>query len=42
MPNHIIELAGGENIFKDIQKKQAWVRVFFCWRSVREGFLRPG
>ncbi|NJM23355.1 MAG: hypothetical protein HC907_34320 [Richelia sp. SM1_7_0] len=23
MPNHIIDLAGGENIFKDIQKKEA-------------------
>ncbi|WP_339381284.1 ABC transporter substrate-binding protein [Brasilonema sp. UFV-L1] len=32
MPNHIIELAGGENIFKDIQKKEAWVRV--NWEDV--------
>ncbi|WP_414574891.1 ABC transporter substrate-binding protein [Anabaena sp. CCY 9402-a] len=32
MPNHIIELAGGENIFKDIQKKQAWVTV--NWEDV--------
>ncbi|MDZ8034023.1 ABC transporter substrate-binding protein [Nostoc sp. DedSLP04] len=32
MPNHIIELAGGENIFKDIQKKEAWVTV--NWEDV--------
>jgi len=32
MPNHIIELAGGENIFKDIQKKEAWVKV--NWEDV--------
>jgi iron complex transport system substrate-binding protein len=32
MPNYIIELAGGENIFKDIQKKQAWVTV--NWEDV--------
>ncbi|PLZ95019.1 ABC transporter substrate-binding protein [Fischerella thermalis CCMEE 5268] len=32
MPNHMIELAGGENIFKDIQKKEAWVTV--NWEDV--------
>jgi iron complex transport system substrate-binding protein len=32
MPNHIIELAGGENIFKDISKKQSWVTV--NWEDV--------
>ncbi|NJR14797.1 MAG: ABC transporter substrate-binding protein [Calothrix sp. CSU_2_0] len=32
MPNHIIELAGGENIFKDITKKEAWVTV--NWEDV--------
>jgi iron complex transport system substrate-binding protein len=32
MPNRIIELAGGENIFKDIQKKEAWVTV--NWEEV--------
>ncbi|MBD2300900.1 ABC transporter substrate-binding protein [Nostoc sp. FACHB-190] len=32
MPNHIIELAGGENIFKDIQEKKAWVTV--NWEDV--------
>ncbi|NMF64893.1 ABC transporter substrate-binding protein [Brasilonema octagenarum] len=32
MPNHIIELAAGENIFKNIQKKEAWVTV--NWEDV--------
>jgi iron complex transport system substrate-binding protein len=32
MPNHILDLAGGENIFQDIQKQEAWVNV--NWEDV--------
>ncbi|WP_317108527.1 ABC transporter substrate-binding protein [Chroococcidiopsis sp. SAG 2025] len=34
IPERIIELAGGENIFKDIQKKEAWTIV--NWEDVIE------